>query len=43
MRCAVLVSLSYLMAGSMPAGARTEVSFVHPNNLPMPRCRVAMD
>ena len=30
MRCAVLVSLSYLMAGSMPADAETVVSFVHP-------------
>ena len=30
MRCAVLVSLSYLLAGSMPAGAETVVSFVHP-------------
>jgi hypothetical protein len=30
MRCAVLVSLSYLLAGSMPAGAETVVAFVHP-------------
>ena len=30
MRCAVLVSLSYLMAGSLPANAETVVSFVHP-------------
>ncbi len=30
MRCAVLVSLSFLLAGSMPAGAETVVSFVHP-------------
>src|SRR4051794_8567170 len=30
MRCAVLMSLSYLIAGSMPASADTVVSFVHP-------------